>query len=292
MVDQTALAPEATACGTAVLESAGGRWDSPEIWMPYAAADAVLERMQELFEQPSSHRTPGMLLHGDTNNGKTTVAHRFARQKNREAPQTAHGPEVPVIYAQTPATPDLATLYGGILRFVQAPFPTGSRADRRLDQVLALLPQLQTRMLIIDEVHNVLSGTPAQRSQYLNALKFLSNELRIPLVLIGTQEARLVIQTDQQLGNRFHPMHLPRWQPDKHYAAYCINVFRYLGAPFGGLLKGKALVNTIHSKTGGLTGETWNYARHVVRAAEAVTGELTTAVFEAPGWVEPERRRG
>lgn len=74
-----------------------------------------------------------------------------------------------------------------------------------------LLRATGVRMLIIDELHNVLAGRDNVRREFLNVLRFLGNELRIPLVGVGTRDAYLAIRTDPQLENRFHPMTLPVW---------------------------------------------------------------------------------
>ena len=68
-------------------------------------------------------------------------------------------------------------------------------------------------MLVIDELHNVLAGRGDGRREFLNLLRFLGNELRIPLVGVGTREAYLAIRSDDQLENRFEPFTLPRWEP-------------------------------------------------------------------------------
>ena len=44
----------------------------------------------------------------------------------------------------------------------------------------------------------------------MNLLRFLGNDLRIPLVGVGTREAYLAIRSDDQLENRFEPLTLPR----------------------------------------------------------------------------------
>jgi hypothetical protein len=69
-------------------------------------------------------------------------------------------------------------------------------------------------MLVIDELHNVLGGRGESRREFLNLLRFLGNELRIPLVGVGIQDAYLTIRSDDQLENRFAPLTLPRWEPD------------------------------------------------------------------------------
>ena len=48
-----------------------------------------------------------------------------------------------------------------------------------------------------------------------NLLRFLGNELRIPLVGVGTREAYLAIRSDDQLENRFEPMLLPPWEANE-----------------------------------------------------------------------------
>jgi hypothetical protein len=68
---------------------------------------------------------------------------------------------------------------------------------------------------VIDELHHVLAGRGDTRREFLNLLRFLGNELRIPLVGVGTREAYLAIRSDDQLANRFQPFTLPRWQPDE-----------------------------------------------------------------------------
>jgi hypothetical protein len=54
----------------------------------------------------------------------------------------------------------------------------------------------------VDELHNVLAGRGDVRREFLNLIRFLGNELRIPLVGVGTREAYLAIRSDDQLENR------------------------------------------------------------------------------------------
>jgi hypothetical protein len=46
----------------------------------------------------------------------------------------------------------------------------------------------------------------------LNLLRYLGNDLQIPLVAVGVKEALQVIHSDDQLANRFEPFALPRWE--------------------------------------------------------------------------------
>ena len=94
---------------------------------------------------------------------------------------------------------------------VGAPLQPRQRLAELERLALSLLRRVGVRMLVIDELHNVLAGRDASRREFLNLLRFLGNELRIPLVGVGTREAYLAIRSDDQLENRFEPFSLPLW---------------------------------------------------------------------------------
>src|SRR5690625_6571392 len=93
-----------------------------------------------------------------------------------------------------------------------APLRPRPRLPEMEQLALALLRKGGVRMLVIDELHNVLAGNSVNRREFLNLLRFLGNELRIPLVGVGTRDAYLAIRSDDQLENRFEPMMLPVWE--------------------------------------------------------------------------------
>jgi ATP-dependent Clp protease ATP-binding subunit ClpA len=83
-------------------------------------------------------------------------------------------------------------------------------------QVLHLLHAVQLRVLIIDEIH-ILAGHIAKQRHFLNVLKYLGNELKIPLVGVRTIDAMRAIQTDPQMVSRFEPVALPRWEMNRDF---------------------------------------------------------------------------
>ena len=78
--------------------------------------------------------------------------------------------------------------------------------------------QFGLRLLIIDEIHAMLAGTFRQQRIFLNSIRFLANDLHLPLLCVGTQEAHQALLTDQQLADRFAAFELPRWQDDAAFA--------------------------------------------------------------------------
>jgi hypothetical protein len=104
--------------------------------------------------------------------------------------------------------------YTALLAALGAPLRPRQRLAELEQLTLTLLRRVTVRVLVIDELHNVLAGRADTRREFLNLIRFLGNELRIPLVGVGTREAYLAIRSDDQLENRFAPLALPRWAPD------------------------------------------------------------------------------
>ena len=187
-------------------------------WIGYTRATEALGQLEMLFSWPARQRMPNLLVTGPTNNGKSMMIEKFRR---------AHLPlshpdreEIPVLVVQMPSEPSVTRFYAALLAATGAPMrPRNYRLADLEQMVLRLLRAAGVRMLVIDELHNMLGGRGDRRREFLNLLRFLGNELRIPLVGAGTHEAYLAIRSDDQLENRFAPLILPRWEADAEACA-------------------------------------------------------------------------
>jgi Bacterial TniB protein len=188
------------------------RYVRADRWIGYTRATAALERLETLFSWPSKQRMPNLLLIGPTNNGKSMIVEKFRRAH----PPISHEDreEIPVLVVQMPSEPSVTRFYTALLAALGAPMRTRYRIAELEQLVLRLLRAAGVRTLVIDELHNVLGGRADTRREFLNLLRYLGNELRIPLVGVGIRDAYLAIRADDQLENRFAPLTLPRWEPD------------------------------------------------------------------------------
>ena len=100
---------------------------------------------------------------------------------------------------------------------IGAPPPTRATLGQLETQALRLLQEIAPRMLVIDEVQNLIAGTYREQRRMLNLLRFLGNELRIPLICLGSHEARDAIRGDAHLNSRFEPYGLAPWRPDADF---------------------------------------------------------------------------
>ncbi|HJG79581.1 MAG TPA: TniB family NTP-binding protein [Brevibacterium senegalense] len=179
-------------------------------WIGYPKAVEAVGRLEMLLGWPRKQRMPNLLLVGPTNNGKSMIIERFRRQ---HLPTTELDREhIPVLCVQMPSEPSPLRFYTAILAALGAPLRPRPRVIELERLALSLLREVGVQMLVIDELHNVLAGRGDVRREFLNLLRFLGNELRIPLVGVGTREAYLAIRSDDQLENRFEPFVLPVWE--------------------------------------------------------------------------------
>jgi hypothetical protein len=113
-----------------------------------------------------------------------------------------------------PPEPSVLRFYVALLSALGAPVRSHGRRLADVEElVVRVCRACGVRMLVIDELHNVLRGRSNVQREFLNLLRFLGNSLRIPLVGVGIRDAYLAIRSDDQLENRFAPLALPRWEP-------------------------------------------------------------------------------
>ena len=181
-------------------------------WIGYPKAVEAVERLETMLGWPAKQRMPNLLLVGPTNNGKSRIIERFRRQHPPSSEPDRE--QVPVVCVQMPSEPSPLRFYTAILSVLGAPLRPRPRLVELERLALSLLREVGARMLVVDELHNVLAGRGDTRREFLNLLRFLGNELRIPLVGVGTREAYLAVRSDDQLENRFEPFVLPLWEAD------------------------------------------------------------------------------
>jgi replication-associated recombination protein RarA len=188
-----------------------------ERWIDYPRAEIALARLQDLLEYPQRDRMPCLLLFGATGMGKTKILRKFLRDHPPKFDSRIGVLSARAVCTQMPPEPDERSFYSELLENLHAPV-TGAMTVHQMRRVVReLMRFIGARMLIIDEVHSLLASSYRQQRILLNTLRFLANELRIPLVCAGTADAKRALTTDPQLADRFEALELPRWHNDEAY---------------------------------------------------------------------------
>jgi hypothetical protein len=229
---------------------------------------------------------PGLLLHGESNIGKSMVIQKFLRAHPAREFNTDTGLlQVDVLAVEMPSAPQERRLYGQLLMALNAPYRPGDRLAAVEYTALTLLRKVAPRMIVVDEVHNLLAGTAHEQRASLNLLKFLSNQLKCAIVVLGTRDALAAMQTDSQIASRFPGFELPRWQENEDFRGFLAGFERQLPLRQASRISGsRAMVSAIMSATSGITGQISDLLSRAAEAAirskkECITPELLQSVI-------------
>jgi len=187
-------------------------------WVGYTRAKQAVSRMEELLNWPQKVRMPNLLIIGPTNRGKSMILKRFLRGHPTTHGIAAEGMEV--VNVLMPDIPSVREFFKAILSATNSPIRERASTSELRSLAFHVLETVGARMLIIDELHNVLPASGKERQIVLNVLRNVGNKLSIPIVGAGTKDAYLAIRSDPQLENRFEPLLLPRWEVDEEARSF------------------------------------------------------------------------
>ncbi|MFW8584698.1 TniB family NTP-binding protein [Rhizobium beringeri] len=197
-------------------------WIRSDRWLETAQARSALMRLRICCPILREIACLGLLLYGDAGMGKTKSIRKFLRDHAASFDRASGVTTMPVVAMQ---------MHGGAGRtghLRRTPECYGGRRSPRAMRLFrlkgicrSLMRSMGVRMLIIDEIHAMLTGTFRQQRIFLNVIRFLANDLRVPLVCAGTDLARQALLTDPQLAERFEAFHLERWSNDQNWRNSC-----------------------------------------------------------------------
>lgn len=258
-------------------------------WISYVRAEAALAALEDLLSFPQRTRMPNLLLVGATNNGKTMIVEKFKRSYPRldPAPGSDGVARIAVVKMQMPPAPDERRFFSAIMDSLGVPYATGEAGT-----TVRLMRAVGARMLIIDELHNILSGSRDRQRRLLNALRWIGNELQIPLIGVGTAEALQAIRSDDQLVNRFEPFPLPLWTDNDAYRRLLATLEAVLPLRRPSGLARSKLASKILSMSEGVLGEIIAIVtRAAVIAVQTSEEAISVKLIDQAGFVPPSERR-
>jgi hypothetical protein len=208
-------------------------------------------------------RHEGLLIYGDSNNGKTAILKRmYELHKTKLDYVTKDGEaiyEIPIIYFQAPTIPDESRLYSLILDELCVPQKRTDKVVIKANLAKHYLNKLGTKMILIDEIHSALRGNLNKQRTFIDDLKQLSNSLSLTIVLAGTREAYSALSIGNETSTRFPVLELPRWNNDRKFRSFVATYERCLPLKEASNMADNAeLVNALFYQSEGLIGKTVN----------------------------------
>jgi len=197
-----------------------------EKWITYPNAKEILDKLNFLYKHPRKSRMPCMLIIGETNNGKTSIINKFI--KDNPPHETQEVTITPILSVVAPETGTISDFYSKILQSLCVPYRNGDKINKKRELIDHYFKICEIKILIVDEIHNILVGAVSKQKAFMNALKNLSTELEMPIVIAGIPDALHATNTDAQINNRFKPVALKRWKFDRNYLSLLASIEKIL----------------------------------------------------------------
>lgn len=245
-------------------------------------AEDVLTDLEMLYRMEDAVRPQGRLIVGRPLMGKSTIFDEFLRNHRASDNPEGDAAVVPVLLVQYPEAASEG-VYPEILAKLNARLPVNAQPRIQRKAAVELLKSIGLRVLLIDELHNVLEGSANAQRKGLNSIKYLMNELRRPVVCAGTLEVFNAIKTDPQLDSRLKRLPLTRFKDDADFQELLAGFELLLPLREASGLYDEMLSTQIFQVTKGIVGEVVDLLNNaaiyaIENGLECITEDVIKAV--------------
>jgi hypothetical protein len=273
-------------------------------WIGYKGALAARDRVEEVLSTPYSDRITSCAVIAPSYNGKTSVFRNVQRRHNFLPADYQPGSlaklphiQIPVFFVQSPPMPDEDRLLSAILRALNMLGSPREPAEYKIARIQAIFAGLGVKLLLLDEFGFFQAGSADKQRKALNGLKYLSNELKIPIVLASVEEGLNILTTSSEISNRFPAVHLIKWQADADETLSLLASFEVkLGLKESSELGTEKMARLVVANTDGILGHIHDLLRLLARKAiregteRIALADLQPSALKAQGWILPSLR--
>lgn len=219
-------------------------------WIGYPAAAMLLEEIEGLMRYPKDPTMPNLMIVAPSRNGKSSIVKRI---------RAAHPPErlpsgklgIPVVHFNMPSLTREKDVYLKFLKGMQTSASATWSTTALRAQIDHVLGEIDCRLLVIDEFHNLLTAAPKMHRGILGMLKDLSNDLEAPMLCLGTPTCLTMLSRHPELFGRFEVGELPLWNYDDTFTKFLSNLERTLPFPEPSNLAGPEMSRMLYELSGG-----------------------------------------
>ena len=265
-------------------------------WVNYPKSKQVMDALEMLLKFPKNHRMQNLLIMGESNNGKTTIARRFINQHKPyietlidEDTNTPYESVVrSVIMIQCPHIPHEKSFYYNVLDQLNLPYRKNTRAEFLKQTIISAFKDMKVKILIMDEIHHVLSGSASKQREFLNLIKYISNEAQVSIVALGTSEASFALKAERQLDTRFDKMIIPKWRYDENFLKLLLTIERIISLNNQSNLTDPNIAKLLFQMSNGIIGEVFKIIRLAsIKAIESGEERISVNSLKELNYVSP-----
>jgi len=237
-------------------------------FIKYPKAMEILDYMELLISIPKQVRPECMLIYGESGSGKTSIIRQFQKMHPPVEDPLEEEDVLPVLIVETPFEPKVSLLYDRILYEIGVNYKTTENVVIKENRIEYYINRLGVKMLILDEFHNILNGSASQQRKVLSAIKSLTNTLKIPIVLSGTRDALIAVESEEETKKRFFPKYLPKWKKDKEFVIFLKSVEKILPLKYPSYLwKDEKIIDYLLEKSDGILADILRLIKHTAKKA-------------------------
>jgi hypothetical protein len=251
-------------------------------FVPHKRAQEVLDELETLYGMEDAVRPQGRLVVGRPLMGKSTIFEEFLLNHPADDNPKGDAAIVPVLQVQYPEDAKEG-IYPEILSRLGAKLPANAKLHYFRTAAVELVRRVGVRVILIDELHNVLEGSASAQRKGLNSIKYLMNELRRPVVCAGTIEVLNAIKSDTQMHSRLKRIPLVRFEDNEDFQELLAGFELVLPLRKESILDGADLSTKIFDITMGIVGEVADLLNRaaiyaIQTGSECITEDVIDAV--------------
>lgn len=257
----------------------------------HPAFDKAMNHVMWMVKHHPKDRAPGLIVSGPNGSGKTTFGSAMLQQYALLRPSGSVENKKPcaVMISLTGLTTTRA-VYGRILESINAPVNGYQRiADRELI-VTRTLKLIHCRLLIMDEVQDLLKAGVRDQQRVLDAIKFVMWRLQIPVLALGTERTARAFDADSHLQARFEEIEFPHWTCDDDLLDLLASIEAMLPLRGAVKLRTQEMVERILELSDGCLGVIFEVIKNATIEAIATSKETITADSLRPIHDLPDHR--
>ncbi|TWB36920.1 TniB family NTP-binding protein [Nitrospirillum pindoramense] len=264
-------------------------------YVNYPRAKQIMAKLEHLLVLPHQQRPECLIVEAPTSNGKSYLLKEFLRRHPAVDDPKGDSGIIPVLFIEVTGDPSLETFYEWILDALSVPFNRKSHRRIKRHQCILALKMAGTRIVIMDETHNLALASFAERMKILAEMRSIMNDdtLMISFVCAGTGQAKSQLQSDAQLLNRHEVAQLPLWKDDGDYRALLAGFESLLPLRQpSGLWEDDALAGYILERSERLiAGMFYIVSRAATEAIRSGEERITRKILERVDYQPPSKRR-